>query len=101
MEPNYLIMLDYCTGQIIKIKLTEEEISKSETYEDFEDFMRTELEDKYEFRTKDVCWMTAENLEERTYNLYKRKENIMPNWASTTYVMKAEPVCKKRPISVQ
>ena len=69
MEPNYLIMLDYCTGQIIKIKLTEEEKSKSETYEDFEDFMRTELEDKYEFRTKDVCWMTAENLEERIYNL--------------------------------
>ena len=52
MEPNYLIMLDYCTGQIIKIKLTEEEKSKSETYEDFEDFMRTELQDKYEFRTK-------------------------------------------------
>ena len=69
MEPNYLIMLDYSTGQIIKIKLTEEEKSKSETYEDFEDFMRTELEDKYEFRTKDVCWMTAENLEERIYNL--------------------------------
>ncbi len=22
MEPNYLIMLDYCTGQIIKIKLS-------------------------------------------------------------------------------
>ena len=36
MELNYLIMLDYCTGQIIKIKLTEEEKSKSETYEDFE-----------------------------------------------------------------
>lgn len=69
MEPNYLIMLDYCTGQIIKIKLTEEEKSKSETYKDFEDFMLTELEDKYEFRTKDVCWMTTENLEERNYNI--------------------------------
>ena len=69
MEPNYLIMLDYCTGQIIKIKLTEEEKSKSETYGDFEDFMRTELEDKYEFRTSDVCFMTAEELDERTYNI--------------------------------
>ena len=69
MEPNYLILLDYCTGQIIKIKLTEEEKSKSETYEDFEDFMRTELQEKYEFRTKDVCWMTAEDLDERTYNI--------------------------------
>ena len=69
MEPNYLIMFDYCAGQIIKIKLTEEEKSKSETYEDFEDFMRTELEDKYGFRTKDVCWMTTEKLDERTYNI--------------------------------
>ena len=69
MEANYLIMLDYCTGQIIKIKLTEEEKSKSETYKDFEDFMRTELQDKYQFRTKDVCWMTCETLDERTYNI--------------------------------
>lgn len=69
MEPNYLIMLDYCTGHIIKIKLTEEEKSKSETYEDFEDFMRTELQDKYQFSTKDVCWMTAEVLDERMYNI--------------------------------
>ena len=43
MEPKYLIMLDYCTGQIIKIKLTEEEKSKSETYEDFEDFMQAKI----------------------------------------------------------
>ena len=69
MEPNYLIMLDYWTGQIINIKLTEEEKSKSETYKDFEDFMRTELQDKYQFRTKDVCWMTTETLDERTYNI--------------------------------
>lgn len=69
MEPNYLILLDYCTEQIIKIKLTEEEKSKSETYEDFEDFMRTELEDKYGFRTSDVCWMTTEELNQRTYNI--------------------------------
>lgn len=69
MEANYLVLLDFCTGHIVKIKLTEEEKSKSETYEDFEDFMRTELQEKYEFRTKDVCWMTCENLEERTYNI--------------------------------
>ena len=69
MEPNYLIMLDYCTGQIIKIKLTEEEKSKSEIYSDFEEFLRSELEEKYEFRAKDVCWMTTEDLDERTYNI--------------------------------
>lgn len=69
MEANYLVLLDFYTGQIVKIKLTEEEKSKSETYEDFEDFMRTELQEKYEFRTKDVCWMTCETLDERTYNI--------------------------------
>ena len=25
MEPNYLILLNYCVGEIVKIKLTEEE----------------------------------------------------------------------------
>lgn len=69
MEPNYLILLDYNTGQIVKIKLTENEKSKSESYEDFEDFMREELEDRYQFRTKDVCWLTVEDLSERTYNI--------------------------------
>ena len=69
MEPNYLILLDYNTGQIVKIKLTENEKSKSESYEDFEDFMREELEDRYQFRTKDVYWMTVEDLSERTYNI--------------------------------
>ena len=69
MEANYLVLLDFCTGQIIKIKLTEEEKSKSETYEDFEEFMQTELQEKYEFRTKDVCWMTCEDLDERMYNI--------------------------------
>ena len=69
MDPNYLILLDYNTGQIVKIKLTENEKSKSESYEDFEDYMREELEDRYQFRTKDVFWMTVEDLSERTYNI--------------------------------
>lgn len=69
MEPNYLILLDYNIGQIVKIKLTENEKSKSEDYEDFEDFMREELEDRYQFRTRDVCWMTCESVEELSYNI--------------------------------
>lgn len=69
MEPNYLILLEYCSGQIIIIKLTDEEKAKLENHEDFEDFMRTELEDKYGFRTSDVCWMTTEELNQRTYNI--------------------------------
>ena len=69
MEPNYLILLEYSTVQVVIIKLTEEEKSHIDNYEDFEDYMRTELEDKYEFRTSDVCFMTTENLDERTYNI--------------------------------
>lgn len=69
MEPNYLILLEYSTAQIVIIKLTEEEKSHIDNYEDFEEFMWTELEDKYEFRTSDVCFMTTEDLDERTYNI--------------------------------
>ncbi len=69
MEPNYLILLNFCVGEVVKIKLTEDEKRKSEEYEDFEDFMRNELEDKYQFNTSDVCWMTLESYSERTCNM--------------------------------
>ena len=46
MEPNYLILLNYCVGEIVKIKLTEEEK-----------------------RLRDCEWMTLETLSERTYNM--------------------------------
>lgn len=68
MEPNYLIILNYVTSQLIKIKLTDEEKQISEKFDDFEDFMETELE-KYGFRTKDVHWLVAEDLEEISYNI--------------------------------
>ena len=48
MEPNYLILLNYCVGEIVKIKLTEEEKILSETYDDFEEFIREHIEEKYQ-----------------------------------------------------
>ena len=69
MEPNYLILLNFCVGEVVKIRLTEEEKLKSEEYEDFEAFMRTELEDKYQFNLSDCCWMTLESYSERTCNM--------------------------------
>lgn len=36
MEYNYLILLDYSIGEIIRIKLTEEQKRDSEKYDDFE-----------------------------------------------------------------
>ena len=69
MEPNYLILLNYCYGEIVKIRLTEEEKRESESYNDFEDFIREKLEDKYEFNLSDCIWMTLESLSERNYNI--------------------------------
>lgn len=62
MEPNYVIILDFCGGYLNIIHLTSEEIKASEKYEDFESFLST-LEDKYGFRLSNCQWMTTENLQ--------------------------------------
>ncbi len=67
MEPKYVLILDYCTGALNIIELTDEEINESYNYEDFESFLVT-IEDKYGFRLKDCNWMTTENL-----NIYRYK----------------------------
>lgn len=69
METNYVILLDYSSGEIIKIRLTDEEIQKSESYEDFEMFLST-IESKYNFRLKDCYWMSVEYLKEVTFKKY-------------------------------
>ena len=66
METNYLILLDYSVGELIKIRLTEQEKIESESYEDFEEFIYT-LEDKYNFRLSNCSWMCCEVLSERSY----------------------------------
>ena len=66
METNFVILLDYSSGEIIKIRLSDEEMQKSESYEDFEMFLST-IESKYNFRLKDSYWMSVEYLKERSY----------------------------------
>ena len=66
MKANYLVLLDYSVGELIKIRLTEEEKIESESYEDFEEFIYT-LEDKYNFKLFNCCWMSCEVLSERSY----------------------------------
>ena len=51
MEPRYVIILDFSTGELIKIRLSDEELKQSEEYESFEEFLII-LEDKYDFRMK-------------------------------------------------
>lgn len=64
MEANYVILVDYSDGEIIKIKLSKQEILDSEEYEDFGEFLGT-LEEKYDFNLADCMWTTAESIKER------------------------------------
>ena len=66
METNYIIILDYSVGEVIKIKLTQEQVKELEKYDDFETFLST-LEEEYDFRLKDCVWMCTENYQERSY----------------------------------
>ena len=63
METNYIIIFDYSAGEVIKIKLTKEQIEESYKYDDFEAFLET-LEDKYDFKLNKVLIYisTLENL---------------------------------------
>lgn len=66
METNYIIILDFSTGEVIRIKLDKKQKEESEKYENFEDYLET-LEDRYGFRLKDCHWMVTENYCERNY----------------------------------
>ena len=68
MEANYVTLLDFCNGSIIKIKLTNDERALSQHYDDFRDFL-IHLEPKYGFNTDHCLWMTSESLEEVEYNM--------------------------------
>lgn len=59
-------MLDYTDGEVIKIRLSEQEANLADKSEDFEEFLRT-LEEKYHFRLDNCCWMSTSNLKERCY----------------------------------
>ena len=66
MDINYIVLLDSSKGEIIKIRLSEEEKLELEEYGDFSEFMET-LEDKYDFNLNCCSWMTCDVLSERSY----------------------------------
>jgi len=66
MEPRYIVILDFSTGELIKIRLSDHQLKESEEYEDFSDYLST-LEDKYDFKLKDCLYMTTAALSERNY----------------------------------
>lgn len=66
MKANFLILLDCSVGELIKIRLTEQEKIESESYQDYEEFICT-LENKYDFKLSNCSWMCCEILSERSY----------------------------------
>ena len=66
MDINYIVLLDFSKGEIIKIRLGEEQKKESEKYDDFSEFLET-LEDKYGFNLNCCSWMSCEVLSERSY----------------------------------
>ena len=50
MEPNYVILMNFSTGELIKIKLTPLELKASEEFDSFDEFLES-IEEKYEFQT--------------------------------------------------
>ena len=66
MDINYIVLLDFSKGEIIKIRLSEEEKKESEKYNDFSEYLET-LEDKYNFNLNYCTWMCCEVLSERSY----------------------------------
>lgn len=69
----YVFILNYFSGDVSIIKLTEQEEKQSEEYFDFSDFLET-LEDRYEFRLKDCNWMVSESKEINMYVYDQGKE---------------------------
>ena len=68
MDFTYLILLDYCVGEVIKVKLTGSEKQQLDQAEDHEEFLYS-IEDKYHFKVSQVSWMLCENLCERIYGM--------------------------------
>ena len=66
MEQRFIVILDFDphSGEILKIRLTDEELAESEKYEDMETYLST-LEEKYEFDLSNAVWMATSELSER------------------------------------
>ena len=66
MEQRFIVILNFDpqSGEILKIRLTDEELAESVKYEDMETYLST-LEEKYEFDLSNAVWMATSELEER------------------------------------
>lgn len=65
---KYIVLLDYSTGSIIKINLSEKEQILVSQLGNVERFL-TIMEKKYGFKLKNCSWMATEALQIYEYNL--------------------------------
>lgn len=61
MKTNYIIILDFSDGEVIRIKLTEEQMQEAERHNDFEDYLET-LEEKVWFQNEGLSMDGYRNL---------------------------------------
>ena len=66
MEQRFIVILNFDpqSGEILKIRLSDEELVESEKYSDMESYLST-LEEKYEFDLSNSVWMATNELTER------------------------------------
>lgn len=64
---DYLVILDFQSGRLLKIRLSEEDRKTASVCKDAETFVKT-LSYKYAFSYKDSYWMSTETLEESSFN---------------------------------
>ena len=66
MEQRFIVILNFDphSREILKIRLTDQELAESEKYEDMESYLST-LEEKYEFDLSNSIWMATNELTER------------------------------------
>ena len=66
MEQRFIVILNFNphSGEILKIRLSDEELAELEKYEDTESYLSA-LEEKYEFNLSNSVWMATSELEER------------------------------------
>lgn len=66
MEQRFIVILNFNphSGEILKIKLSDEDLVESEKYEDMETYLST-LEEKYKFDLSNSVWMATNELSER------------------------------------
>ena len=62
----FIVILNFNpqSGEILKIRLSDEELVESEKYSDMESYLST-LEEKYEFDLSNSVWLATNELSER------------------------------------